>query len=502
MRITRIQVPHFRVLHDVDILFETALSPQVFPLGSQNGGGKSTLLQTVFTLIHCFREPDKYRYIKNLIGGSKFEVSDSSILLFCKIFFSDKDRDFELEFSICESIEYLSDREEEENLTISFSELGKAKSFDKKLNQFKDVFSCLEKSKIKLANIPSRVKKSEKNNVVTSIYNDLLECLENPEERTQLKQIYLNIRRDSSTTLDLRRFIEKMRRSFQQKQDELQDEHLANQGNVEILQGWLEENESRYLCSFNQKYDSVASTSLSLIYSVASDGELDCDIVLDRLSKMIYLAAPSTNIFLLLSKQTKQSVFKTPSARGGLADYYSDLTSLKKNCGNLFTYDFFATELLIEIFQDARDKDFRHAVELGEYGNNYKRVINEINKLLENKIIRVSPDLTGISFLSSTEGKKAVELVPEDLSHGELKRLSIYMWLKYYVSESSIVLMDEVEIALHPDWQYQIVNDLVEWGPSNQYILATHSYELCEALTPVHVKELEPRLKPKESNIA
>ena len=54
--------------------------------------------------------------------------------------------------------------------------------------------------------------------------------------------------------------------------------------------------------------------------------------------------------------------------------------------------------------------------------------------------------------------------------------------------------MDEIENALHPDWQYQIVRDLVEWGKDNQYILATHSYGLCEALTPAHVKELEPKL--------
>ncbi|CCI17390.1 hypothetical protein MICAF_2750001 [Microcystis aeruginosa PCC 9807] len=35
--------------------------------------------------------------------------------------------------------------------------------------------------------------------------------------------------------------------------------------------------------------------------------------------------------------------------------------------------------------------------------------------------------------------------------------------------------MDEIEIALHPDWQYRIIEDLQEWEPSNQYILATHS---------------------------
>jgi predicted ATPase len=78
----------------------------------------------------------------------------------------------------------------------------------------------------------------------------------------------------------------------------------------------------------------------------------------------------------------------------------------------------------------------------------------------------------------------------EDLSHGELKRSSICAWIASKKLEFAIILMDEIETALHPDWQYQIVNDLVDWGPMNQYILATHSYELCQAVTPAHVKEL------------
>ncbi len=87
-----------------------------------------------------------------------------------------------------------------------------------------------------------------------------------------------------------------------------------------------------------------------------------------------------------------------------------------------------------------------------------------------------------------------IQLYPEDLSHGELKRLSLYVWLKYNNIDNAIVLMDEVEIALHPDWQYGIINDLQTWAPNNQYILATHSYEMCQALTPAHVKEIEPKL--------
>jgi predicted ATPase len=113
--------------------------------------------------------------------------------------------------------------------------------------------------------------------------------------------------------------------------------------------------------------------------------------------------------------------------------------------------------------------------------------------MLTNKRIHLNIDIPEINFKLDRDGK-TIELLPEDLSHGELKRLSIYMWLKYHNIENAIVLMDEIEIAFHPDWQYQIISDLKQWAPNNQYIVATHSYELCQALTPSHVKELEPKL--------
>jgi predicted ATP-binding protein involved in virulence len=42
MRLQRVQIPNFRVLKDIDITFEEHHTPQIFPLASQNGGGKST----------------------------------------------------------------------------------------------------------------------------------------------------------------------------------------------------------------------------------------------------------------------------------------------------------------------------------------------------------------------------------------------------------------------------------------------------------------------------
>ncbi|HEY9710489.1 MAG TPA: hypothetical protein V6D48_19935, partial [Oculatellaceae cyanobacterium] len=73
MHLQRIQVPDFRVLKDVDITFEKEFVPRIFPLGSLNGGGKSTLLQLIFVLLHCSSDPDRTVFLKNMLNGFKIQ---------------------------------------------------------------------------------------------------------------------------------------------------------------------------------------------------------------------------------------------------------------------------------------------------------------------------------------------------------------------------------------------------------------------------------------------
>jgi predicted ATP-binding protein involved in virulence len=68
MHLTRVQIPEFRALKNVDITFEKDFTPKIFPLGSENGGGKSTLLQLIFVLLHCASQPEKTFFIKNMLA--------------------------------------------------------------------------------------------------------------------------------------------------------------------------------------------------------------------------------------------------------------------------------------------------------------------------------------------------------------------------------------------------------------------------------------------------
>ena len=51
--------------------------------------------------------------------------------------------------------------------------------------------------------------------------------------------------------------------------------------------------------------------------------------------------------------------------------------------------------------------------------------------------------------------------------------------------------MDEVDIALHPKWQYELVQDLVKWSNGTQFLLATHSPQILSSTYYKNIIKLE-----------
>jgi Fe-S cluster assembly ATPase SufC len=414
MKLLQVQVPDFRVLKDVDIKFDRKFVPNIFPLGSLNGGGKSTLLQLVFVLLHCCTNPERKIFIKNLLHG--FTLNDDSIdrvLAIIKIW--DGEKEVEIKFLVCHNT-YI------ENIL--------------------------------------------KQNVEIKSPNDNLTLMNENYIKNLLAQ----------------------NNESQNNKDSGFHQYLYSQ--------YLPLKHIIYICPY---FSGVGVGENHLLCKI--DDNLDISKAedwLDKISNKIFLAAPITQVFLFTSQKSRSLLFQQNSE----GDYDLDLKSSKSKLPGFFTYDFAPVDLLIKAFTSARDEDFRTAIETeGEYGKRYKELLAELNLLLANKKVNISKDFSTITFKLDTNDKN-IELYPEDLSHGELKRLSIYMWLKYNKIEDAIVLMDEIEIGFHPDWQYRIIPDLEQWSPSNQYILATHSYELCQALTPAHVRELEPKLIKSDNNIS
>ena len=497
MHLLRVQVPDFRGLKNIDITFEKNFVPKIFPLGSQNGGGKSTLLQLIFVLLHCSVDEAKKPFLQNLLQG--FKVADGEekrVLAIIDIwdgekvvkidFFSYKDS------SIKELLTLDNKKESVDEVYLSFSASKKLKILKKKIFD-------IEAENMKLQNALSEL------NIIIEIEDDL-------EKREQFREFIDSERRLLLEFLELRsvtrygtipsiKEVPRIENLIQQrlKTRAINSIKAAKQCQkleeiCENITEYLQSKDMTYMCNYSSNQNSNNKQDEALLCHLNNIDRKETEAFLRRLSDKIVLAAPSTQVFLFLPPDSRKLLFSN-SSNGD--NYYGILESARSELAGLFTYDFLAVELLIESFKAARDRDFREAINTGGYGNSYQTLINDLNLLLANKRINLNEDFSGVNFKLDKNGE-TIELYPEDLSHGELKRLSIYIWLKSRNIKDAIVLMDEVEIAFHPDWQYQIISDLKDWAPSNQYILATHSYALCEALTPAHVKEIEPKLIKQE----
>jgi predicted ATP-binding protein involved in virulence len=509
MHLKRVRVPDFRVLKDIDITFEQDLVPRIFPLGSLNGGGKSTLLQLIFTLLHCCGNKERIPYLQNMLDG--FEIDNESgkrDLASIEIIVNNEV--LELNFFCC-TLDYVSQEiewpnsEKEGNPIFSRWVDGNRElrrdidEYQKNIDEFRSLLNtCVddpimadsykEEAITVLSNLShlKTIRKLPSNLVVAqdgTARNEYFSAIDNFQDVIRSET--------QGSTARIKRILQHVAEEIHKKiKDFLRDEDKAADYYLdEIQSGWLKRNYI-YACGFglNQQDNKFLFCKFNG-FSYKRFKHLIEDV-----TQNIFLAAPITQVFRFIDRSNRELLYR---GKGESYKYYSQLEDTKSTLSGLFAYDFLAVDLLIKAFVTAMDEDRKMVISTGEYGQSYQQLRNEVGLMLVDKQVNLDLDLAGVTFSKVDSNGDKIELYPEDLSHGELKRLSLYMWLKFNKIENAIVLMDEVEIALHPDWQYQIVNDLQTWAPNNQYILATHSHELCQALTPAHVKEIEPKLIKK-----
>jgi hypothetical protein len=505
MHLKRIRVPNFRVLKDIDISFEPDLVPQIFPLGSINGGGKSTLLQLIFTLLHCSGEYERLPYLQNMLDDFTLD-DDSRCRDLANIELVIDGQKIELDFFVCDR-NYIDN-----NLSIVGSDnkiveldpdikitilTGLYNSLDNSFEFILRVKARLEKLIEIIMSRESKWKNYRANDVLERFFDDFGN-VKISEQEISLIERFIPDKKIRALLLDLNQL------KLHSDQSPPSAVKLVN----EIL-SVINHHESQLLNCKDLRFQVISNRKsvlsniiLFVCYCCKSpqDRELflicnikntDSDNIFSLFKDRIFLAAPVTQVFQFLNPADKLLLFRSNEDGD---TYHSRIDTAKLSLTGFFPYDFLAVDLLVQAFKDARDDDFKKAISTGEYGNSYQKIIADLAQILGDKKANPDLDLGGVNFTKIDENGKTIKLHPSDLSHGELKRLSLYVWLKYTKIDDAIVLMDEVEIALHPDWQYGIINDLQTWAPNNQYILATHSYELCQALTPAHVKEIEPKL--------
>lgn len=447
MKLLKVHVHNYRHLKDVSLTFEPDLYPQVFAIASENGGGKSTLLQLIFTFLHCAPNPNLHKFVINAIQhmNGSLEEWDETIHQIIDINLLDKDNN---KISISYFL-YPVNSLAPENIE---NPCGIAIHFMFECQLLQDTLTSLY---------------SKKKTLLSSLNN--LNSMElNADIRTRKKKIQ-----------DSLRVIEKQINNSQETLDAMAINPYSHKFQEENL-------ESLFFLKLPNYHGNVSNYSLCC--KVETDTYINANDILINLANHIFLAGQTTQPYIFLSNENIRDMFNSDK------NYELTLEKARLEIGNLYNFNAFAINEIIAAFKTALEEDAKSMIQNSYYGSSFSDLTKELKFILGgNKEILPTPECDGLTIRYYLDDKNYTELSLGELSHGELKRVCLYSWIRHTKASQSIVLIDEIENGLHPDWQYQIVKDLQEWG-DNQYILATHSFYLCEALTPRHVKELTPKM--------
>ena len=454
MQLKKVEIIKFKNFKNTIINFERSNTfPNVFSIASKNGGGKSTLLQLIFILLHCHSHTEKKVYIRNLLDIFQENTDNVDVVNFV---IEHEEEEFYLNFKILESNTevynfdiYLDIKDTEKriiNLNENMNEHKHLLQLQKSLNRAERLNPVIERD---IRHIQQYINTSRED----TLYHEARKSRD------------INLYKHLVNTI-----VDRNSMSNTEIEDlELILNSLKNELNI------LEEK----LQKLNLKYLLHLSNNKNI---VLLETNMTSELLL-KLSQSIFLTAPSSQIFLFLSEEEKHVIFSDFKKDLELDNHFlyeqmsysSNVKKAKKRLNNFFTYDFASTELILKSFKKASEEDLRIKRETTKYGKKYDELTDELKDFLDGKEITENVEGNRVIFKSKSDNK---ELLPEDLSHGELKKLGIYIWLKYIVEENSIILMDEIDIALHPKWQYELIKDLTKWSCKSQFLLATHSPQI------------------------
>ena len=101
-----------------------------------------------------------------------------------------------------------------------------------------------------------------------------------------------------------------------------------------------------------------------------------------------------------------------------------------------------------------------------------------------------------IPFNNLSDGYRNMVAMVADIAHRAC-RLNPHLGARAAQKTSGVVLIDEIDLHLHPKWQRHVVNDLQQAFPNLQFITTTHSPFILQSLDPGEVIDLG-RLPTKE----
>lgn len=161
-----------------------------------------------------------------------------------------------------------------------------------------------------------------------------------------------------------------------------------------------------------------------------------------------------------------------------------------------------------EFFQWFRDREDReNAIKLEKYENGDTKKIFEDHELkaVRNAISVLTPEFSKMKIDSNRQSiiitKKDATMDFSTLSDGEkgiitlfgdiARRLAIANEkLENPLKGNGIILIDEIDLHLHPSWQRKVCSSLVKTFPNCQFVITTHSPQILGELQPEDIRLL------------
>ncbi len=169
-------------------------------------------------------------------------------------------------------------------------------------------------------------------------------------------------------------------------------------------------------------------------------------------------------------------VFAGSPVRGEFISTFDVLSSHKKKSESPLTLDLldliYTTGQSKNTFFDYRLKATNYPKQAKQINERIQSFFKLINKQFAstNKTIEIDPQSNKLVF---KQKDSIIQL--EQLSSGE-KQFLLIMFKAFLMEEKPyILLMDEPEISMHIDWQFELINTIRELNPKCQIIIATHS---------------------------
>ncbi len=197
---------------------------------------------------------------------------------------------------------------------------------------------------------------------------------------------------------------------------------------------------------------------------------------------------------------TDRAVFDTPHRRRNFKTDFPRYAALEGALAPRTNFrEFF------KWFYDRENEELREKNERQNFKHRLKD-LNAVRKAIEGMVPGVSEPrikLRPLRFVVSLESEtgKLEELALDQLSGGYRIVLALAAdlarrmaqgnpHLKDPLESEAVVLIDEVDLHLHPAWQQRILVDLRRTFPNTQFIVSTHSPQVLTTVQPRHIVEL------------